>query len=236
MIITCPNCGKRYTLKDGSIKPPGRTVKCASCGTRWHQDPEAAPAPAPPTTPAAEVEPPAAGSADAEPPHQHEEMEPPPLRPRRRGPNAAKPAKKEAPIGWIVVGIAVLGLTAALLFGRESLVSAWPPSAKLYETVGLAVPVPGHGLAIRNVVSERRMDGTVPVLVIIGDVVNTTNEVVEVPRLKAALRDANKRELQFWTFTADSPRLLPGESANFSSDIANPSSEAVDLTVTFTNS
>src|SRR3954468_11380370 len=41
MILTCPNCGTQYVVKDGAIPPGGRQVRCASCKHSWHQDPEA---------------------------------------------------------------------------------------------------------------------------------------------------------------------------------------------------
>jgi predicted Zn finger-like uncharacterized protein len=40
MILTCPNCGTQYVVKDGAIPPHGRQVRCASCKHSWHQDPE----------------------------------------------------------------------------------------------------------------------------------------------------------------------------------------------------
>ena len=40
MILTCPNCGTQYVVKEGAIPPQGRQVRCASCKHSWHQDPE----------------------------------------------------------------------------------------------------------------------------------------------------------------------------------------------------
>ncbi len=40
MILTCPECGTQYVVKDGAIPPGGRQVRCASCKHSWHQDPE----------------------------------------------------------------------------------------------------------------------------------------------------------------------------------------------------
>ena len=47
MILTCPNCGTQYVVKDGAIPPEGRQVRCAACKHSWHQDPEEAAAPEP---------------------------------------------------------------------------------------------------------------------------------------------------------------------------------------------
>jgi predicted Zn finger-like uncharacterized protein len=41
MILTCPNCGTQYVVKDDAIPPEGRQVRCAACKHSWHQDPEA---------------------------------------------------------------------------------------------------------------------------------------------------------------------------------------------------
>jgi predicted Zn finger-like uncharacterized protein len=41
MILTCPNCGTQYAVKDGAIPEHGRQVRCAACKHSWHQDPEA---------------------------------------------------------------------------------------------------------------------------------------------------------------------------------------------------
>jgi len=40
MILTCPNCGTQYVVKDGAVPPDGRQVRCAACKHSWHQDPE----------------------------------------------------------------------------------------------------------------------------------------------------------------------------------------------------
>jgi predicted Zn finger-like uncharacterized protein len=57
MILTCPNCGTQYVVKDGAIPPQGRQVRCASCKHSWHQDPEPEAAGAAAAEEAAEPEP-----------------------------------------------------------------------------------------------------------------------------------------------------------------------------------
>src|SRR5438270_4176207 len=41
MILTCPNCGTQYVVKDGAIPSEGRQVRCAACKHSWHQNPDA---------------------------------------------------------------------------------------------------------------------------------------------------------------------------------------------------
>jgi predicted Zn finger-like uncharacterized protein len=40
MILTCPDCGTQYVVKDGAIPPQGRQVRCAACKHSWHQEPD----------------------------------------------------------------------------------------------------------------------------------------------------------------------------------------------------
>jgi len=106
MILTCPNCGTQYVVKDGAIPPEGRQVRCAACKHSWHQDPGADAEAAAETdqvqaeAPEAEQAPAAAvGEAVADEPRDEEEsfaeaalIEP------RSGPEAEERAYEEAVI------------------------------------------------------------------------------------------------------------------------------------------
>lgn len=165
-----------------------------------------------------------------------EDIEPPPLRAGSNLPALRRrPEKKRLPVGWILLGLFVVAVIAGGVFGRGTIVGAWPPSARLYELVGLPVPVPGAGLVLHDVATERMSQGGVPVLVVTGTIANPTQEVKTVPKLRVSLRDGRRREVQSWVFSADTGKLVPGEFVKFGSEFANPSTEAVDLTLTFTH-
>jgi predicted Zn finger-like uncharacterized protein len=86
MILTCPNCGTQYVVKDGAIPPQGRQVRCASCKHSWHQDPEAA----------AQGEPQAATEAEARTDAEDESFAEATIIDPRSGPEAEERAYEEA--------------------------------------------------------------------------------------------------------------------------------------------
>ena len=103
MILTCPNCGTQYVVKDGAVPPEGRQVRCAACKHSWHQDPEeqalpsAAPsedAPAPP----ADAAPGVSAEESAEPEPADESLAEATLIEPRSGPEAEQRAYEEAVI------------------------------------------------------------------------------------------------------------------------------------------
>jgi len=38
MIITCPNCQKKYLIENNTMPEKGRQVRCGECGTTWWQE------------------------------------------------------------------------------------------------------------------------------------------------------------------------------------------------------
>lgn len=82
MILTCPNCGTQYVVKDGAIPPEGRQVRCASCKHSWHQNPEDGDQAQAPQT-------------EAEPEHEESVAEATLIEPRS-GPEAEERAFEEA--------------------------------------------------------------------------------------------------------------------------------------------
>jgi predicted Zn finger-like uncharacterized protein len=216
MIVTCPSCSTRYIVDPKALGPTGRMVRCANCKHTWMQAPPAdMPKPV-------DVEPPP-DSLRPIPPGSNLPAFP---QPRARGAQAA---------GWLIFLVVLLGGAAGVVGARDQIVSAWPPAARLYDIVGLPVETIGAGLELRNVSSTRREDGP-PAIVVEGTVVNVSNRPREVPRLKAVVRSAAHQDLKNWTFTPGVLVLLPGETASFRAELADPPRGATDLAITFTAS
>lgn len=191
-------------------------VRCAKCGHTWMQ--------APPEDMPKSVEP-AAAEAGAQAAAAAPTVSP-----------FARPEKRRAggALGWIALVVVVAGVLGGGAYFRDSIVATWPPAARLYSALGLEAEPLGAGLELRNLRMSQSGDASAPVLVVEGEIVNTTEQLRDVPLLRGALVDAEQRELRHWTFAVRQPRLLPGEVVTFKTEIENPAAEARGVSITFT--
>ena len=112
----------------------------------------------------------------------------------------------------------------------------WPPASQLYEIVKLpeAPPPPEEfGLDIGNVTFERAREGGQPVLLVGGEISNTSEIAQDVPRLRVALSDEAGEEIFHWTVTLAASELAAGQQVPFSTRLPNPPANARSLAVTF---
>jgi predicted Zn finger-like uncharacterized protein len=215
MIVTCPACSTRYNVNPRALGAAGRVVRCANCGNTWHQ--------APPADLPRSVDRPPPASAAAAPRPMAVPMQAEPLRRRRIG----------VAVGWAIFLLVLVGLAVGGVTARERIVERWPPAAKLYSMLGLAVEAPGAGLELRKVTPSRTVEDGKPALVIAGEIANVSNVARDVPKLKVVLRDKDEHVLQTWSITATEERLLPGASVPFRTTVASPSEAATGVVVTF---
>lgn len=188
-------------------------VRCARCLFTWLQ--------APPADMPKSLEPPLA--------------EPRPIPPGSNLPAlAGRVQRRGVALGWVALVVAVAAALGGGAYFRNEIVASWPATARLYAAIGQEAELPGAGLELRNVSLTRSGDKGAPVLIVVGEVANVTDEVRDVPLLRGALVGSDERELQFWTFAAARNRLMPGEVIDFRTEVANPAPEAVGLSVTFT--
>src|SRR5690242_69608 len=190
MIITCPNCRTSYQIKPLTLGSRGRTVRCTSCGHRWFVrpegvgEPEAVPPPIPPAPPEPAPEPP---------------PEPAPLAKAPRAlAGADAPARRGGLVGWLLLALVALLLAAAVL-GRDQVVSAVPRLLPVYQRLGLPVTL-HQGLEFADLGSARRDSGGAQAITVSGQVRNTTDHELPVPKLRVALLDDRHHELHSQLF------------------------------------
>jgi predicted Zn finger-like uncharacterized protein len=220
MIISCSACSTRYLVDPALIGPDGREVRCAKCGHQWLQTPpDEVPEPPPPLQP--EIRSVPGESASDETPVTSQL------------PAVPQPARRRFGSGpsWILL-LLLIAIFVGGVAARHEIMAAWPPSVRLYERLGLASPSYEGLLTVRNGSSAYQQEDGKPVLVVQGEVVNTSTALQVVPKLRASLRE-NGREVQSWIFQATQSKLMPGEAASFVTRFKEPSPSATDLTITF---
>ncbi|WP_448192011.1 zinc-ribbon domain-containing protein [Azospirillum sp. sgz301742] len=215
MLIPCPNCSTRYTVADSAMPPQGRKVRCSSCGHVWYQRPV-----------------PPEDGGDLERTLLTNDL---PLANLRPAPEP-RPAKTKRPRGsakaWAAFAVVLVAILAGGYFARTQVVRLWPPAALFYETVGLAVEPPGAGLQLQNVRSEQRPDNGATLLVVEGQIINVSDAVRTVPKVRAVSLGFDRKPVQTWTIDPSSGQLLPGEIATFRSTQRDPGAVA-EVMVTF---
>jgi predicted Zn finger-like uncharacterized protein len=134
---------------------------------------------------------------------------------------------------WAVVILLLLGVHAALYVGRYQVVRFFPQTDSLYRRLGLDVNL--RHLAFKDVKITREERDGVPVLAIEGTILSQSNNPVEVPRLRFAVRNATGQEIYAWTAKPARGILEPGDALPFHSRLASPPADASDVLVRFAN-
>jgi hypothetical protein len=113
------------------------------------------------------------------------------------------------------------------------IVRALPQTASFYST--LRLPVNLRNLTFDEVITSTEQHEGVPILVVEGNVVNTTRKAEDVPRLKFVVRNAARQEIYAWTAVPARASLAAGETLGFRTRLASPPATAHDLVVRFVN-
>lgn len=150
----------------------------------------------------------------------------------RRLRHDAKRRMPRWPLSEMQTGVLALALINIILVGwRADVVRAQPQTASFYALLGL--PVNLRGLAFNDVVTSVEQHEGVPILVVEGNIVNSTHKVAGVPRLKFMVRNAAHQEIYSWTAVPSRNVLPPGEAVSFRARLASPPLDAHDLVVRF---
>jgi predicted Zn finger-like uncharacterized protein len=127
--------------------------------------------------------------------------------------------------------LVLIGMVAALIAWRGSIVRHAPQMASLYEALGLGVNL--RGLTFTDIKATRSTQDGVSVLMVEGSIVSAASVPVEVPRLRFAMRNEVGSEIYAWTAMPSREVLGPGETLPFRSRLASPPGEGRDVSVRF---
>ena len=130
--------------------------------------------------------------------------------------------------------ILVLVLLDAVVIGwRNDFVRLMPQTASFYARLGL--PVNLRGLVFDNLNTEVEQHEGVPILVVEGEIFNQTRRIIDVPRLRFAVRNAARQEIYSWTAVLPRTLLSPRDAVPFRTRLASPPPDAHDVMVRFLN-
>lgn len=138
--------------------------------------------------------------------------------------------RRSVRIAALLTLVALLGLGLVL---RTDIVRSFPSLAGLYEAIGLPVNVVGlefHGT--RTLMSFRAGK---PMMLITSNVRSIADRTVKMPPILISLVDAGGRTVYEWTVPPRVSDLAPGESIEFSTEVATPPQAVVTVRLTFTN-
>ncbi len=211
MIVTCPNCAKRYMLDDALLFKDGRQVRCITCQHIWRQKKEECSYQT--TLPLAGV------SRDA---------------------SIAFPHPKEhssRKLFLLTLGLIIVFIIF-LIMGRHQIVPSFPSLERYYDLLGLPVNLAGSDISISNTNTQFGYEGDQKVIHVSGDLQNTSNRVRHIPTLKITvlgnpthpLCKGNLKDkgciLEEWYHRLSESSLLPGEQIHFETT-ARPVSEGI---------
>ena len=133
---------------------------------------------------------------------------------------------------WFMLIILIIGVAGGGVVFQNKVIETWPAAIRLYTLVGLTQEPLGIGLNLLNVKFSRR-GGNWGGLLVEGEVENSSDQVLDVPSLRATLFDQKNKAVQRWPFKAPLPRLLPGEIVKFKTIIKNPVNGAARIEIDF---
>ncbi len=238
MILTCPDCSTRYSVKRDAVGPNGRTVRCSNCGATWFVASE-------PDTLALqdnEIESiPAVETADAPSPPADSSH---PLKKRPKPAlgahvhvrdKADRQRRNRRLMGVSMIWAVTLGLlvTAGALgyVNRQPMVELFPGTASLFKAV--STPVKIGGLDLEDpATSQTEIDGRAT-LVINGYIVNRTKQEKAAPDVQLSLLNGNEEEVANWIVEMNAAAIGSQQRIEYISQYPDPPVDAAYLRFEF---
>lgn len=209
MILTCPECGARFKVPANALGAEGRSVRCTKCRHVWFQ--------------MAQIPNPNFGKAPPLP----KALQPKP-------PRQARSRKGAGKFFWLSFLLLLLGGFGAALVVREQLVAAWPPSARLFDSVGLPVPAPGQFLSIEDfqaILNESESGYRLDLDITISN--PELVRILDLPPLRADLL-IDRKITGSYCFEIGPKNLHPGDNIVFSRSLSGLNNQPYEVELRFT--
>jgi len=239
MVVTCPECGTRFALDENLIRGESAKARCSRCGHIFTVHRPAASAPAGP--PPEEEIPPPPLEGEAGGPTVGEEVSPvsvAPVSPERSPPPPAPSRRWPWVVGAVLLLVLAAGAAVWRLAPRWTAWLAGPgaPPARVPVTLPPPPPAPEELKELQVELTEAnfgRLEHPQAgrLLVLLGEVVNQGAKARGPVRLRAALVDAQNREvahrLAYAGITLTEKELLSLTPAEIERRLETPGGEAV---------
>ncbi len=227
MILVCDNCHARYLVSSAAIGPDGRRVRCKNCSHEWFQEPEA---------------------QEEEQLYGEDTIDPIPESVRPMSDESGLPAlpdyepaersrlSLDNPVlaGAAAAAGVFLAITVLLLVFRGTIVNLWPPSAALYQTVGIAPDIAGEGLAFDAVIAEvSANEEGAGILSVRGSIINTRNVAVALPPIQVELQKQDGSIFDSWQVDPPEPRVAPQADIQFQTSYPQVPQDVKDVKIRF---
>jgi predicted Zn finger-like uncharacterized protein len=129
----------------------------------------------------------------------------------------------------IILGFALID--AAIIGERADVVWAMPQTASFYAALGL--PVNLRGVHFDRLAATAERHAGEPVLIVQGEIRNSTTDSADVPPLRFAIRNEEHQEIYSWTAAPARERLSAGHRLAFRSELTLPPPDTRDVVVRF---
>ena len=205
MIITCPECAKRYLVDDTAIEASGRQVQCVACEHNWFFRPTAT-------------------TKDLD--QVHLDM---------IGIQSSSKRRQGLNLGWILLVMTIVALGCSFILGRSVIQLKLPFTKPIYRSLGLGSGEDHVGLAFESLKSHEIEAQDGKRLVLTGVLSNTGQEVQNIKDLTVTVRgdcqeaswferfwtvtikqqSANQCRLKKWHYVPSERKIYPGEKVAF---------------------
>lgn len=132
----------------------------------------------------------------------------------------------------LLIGFLALFFAVAIV-GRQKVVATFPSFAGIYEMIGMKVNL--RGLDFENVSAHQEMDGSTPVLVVDGDIVNLDGESKSLPAVRVTLKSSTGRDVYAWNYSLPQLNIDQMGKVHFKTRLLAPPEASVTVEVRFTD-